>query len=142
MYYGRGAGERPTASAVVADILDIARAAPDGIAHLAPPMGFVADQRRDIDTVPMADINSEYFLRMMVQDHPGVIAAIIQILADHHISLEAVMQKNRHETAAVPVVMLTHTTREGNLSTAISRIEALASVEGATMMLRIERFGE
>ena len=142
MYYGRGAGERPTASAVVADILDIARAVPDGIAHLPPPMAFVADQRRDIATVPMADINSEYFLRLMVQDHPGVIAAITQILADHNISLEAVIQKCRHETDAVPVVLLTHTTREGNLNTAISRIEALDSVEGNAMILRIERFGE
>jgi len=141
MYYGRGAGERPTASAVVADILDIARVAPDGIGHLAPPMGFVPDQRRDIATTPMADINSEYFLRLMVADHPGSIAAITQILADHKISLEAVIQKSRHETDAVPVVLLTHTTCEGNLNTAISRIEALDSVSGSTMILRIERFG-
>ncbi|MDQ6964429.1 MAG: homoserine dehydrogenase [Mariprofundales bacterium] len=141
MYYGRGAGERPTASAVVADIIDIARVDPDGIDHLPPPMGYIAEQRRDIATVPMADIHSEYFLRLMVEDHPGVIAAITQILADHNISLEAVMQKHRHETDAVPVVLLTHTTREGNLNTAISRIEALDSVAGSAMTLRIERFG-
>ncbi|MDX8409211.1 MAG: homoserine dehydrogenase [Mariprofundales bacterium] len=141
MYYGRGAGERPTASAVVADILDIARALPDGLAHLPPPMGFPAANRRDLTTVPMAEVECEYFLRLMVQDEPGVIAAITQILADHRISLEAVIQKSRHKTQAVPIVLLTHQTREGNLNTAISRIAALESVQGEAMILRIERFG-
>ncbi len=142
MYYGRGAGERPTASAVVADILDIARAMPDGIAHLPPPMAFVADQRRRLATVPMADVESEYYLRLMVVDRPGVIAAITRILADHDISLEAVIQKARHATEAVPIVLLTHRTREGNLNSAIRGIEALDSVAGDAMIVRIERFGE
>ncbi|MDQ6951538.1 MAG: homoserine dehydrogenase [Mariprofundales bacterium] len=141
MYYGRGAGERPTASAVVADILDIARALPDGIAHLAPPMGFPAAHRLNLATTPIAEVECEYFLRLMVQDEPGSIAAITQILADHRISLEAVIQKARHQTQAVPIVLLTHQTREGNLNTAISRIAALESVQGEAMILRIERFG-
>ncbi len=141
MYFGRGAGERPTASAVVADILDIARALPNGLAHLPPPMGFPASNRCDLATVPMAEVECEYFLRLMVQDAPGVVAAITQILADHRISLEAVIQKSRHQTQAVPIVLLTHQTREGNLNTAISRIAALESVQGEAMILRIERFG-
>lgn len=142
MYFGRGAGERPTASAVVADIMDIARVMDSGsiLDRLSPPMGFVASARKDKQTLPMADVESEYYLRFMVQDEPGVIAAITAILADHRISLEAVMQKERHATRAVPIVMLTHRTTEGNLQSAVARISALASVAGDALILRIERF--
>ena len=129
MYFGRGAGERPTASAVVADIMDIASGFPDGIAHLAPPMGFVESSRRDKPTMPMADTECEYFIRLMVKDKPGVIASVTSILADHRISLEALIQKERHASHNVPIVMLTHETTEGNLQAAISRITGLEAVE-------------
>jgi len=138
MYFGRGAGERPTASAVVADIMDIARIAPDGVAHLAPPMGFVAAERRDLETLPVADIECEYYLRLMVQDQPGVIASVTSILADHRISLEALNQKERSAANSVPVVMLIHETTEGNLQAAISRIIALPAVEEDVLILRKE----
>ncbi len=145
MYFGRGAGERPTASAVVADIMDIARIMSDGgadaIHRLAPPMGFVEEHRRDLETLPMADIECEYYLRLMVTDQPGVIASVTSILADHRISLEAVMQKERNAARAVPVIMLTHKTAEGNLQAAISRIIALPCVEGDALILRKETFG-
>ncbi|RMH62272.1 MAG: homoserine dehydrogenase [Zetaproteobacteria bacterium] len=140
MYFGRGAGERPTASAVVADIMDIARAHPDGIGHLPPPMGFVDQARRDLATMPMADVACEYYVRLMVRDEPGVIAAVTSILADHRISLEAIMQKERHATNNVPVVMLTHETREGNLQAAIARITALDAVGDDALILRKESF--
>jgi len=138
MYFGRGAGERPTASAVVADIMDIARVAPDGVKHLAPPMGFVEAERRDLPTLPVADIQCEYYLRLMVLDEPGVIASVTSILADHRISLEALNQKERHASNAVAVVMLTHETTEGNLQAAISRITSLKSVEDDVLILRKE----
>ncbi len=138
MYFGRGAGERPTASAVVADVMDIARAMPDGIAYLAPPMGFVTSERQTLATLPVADIACEYYLRLMVKDQPGVIAAVSSILADHRISLEALQQKERHASHAVPVVMLTHETTEGNLQAAISRIIALEAVEEDVLILRKE----
>ncbi|MBL4775608.1 MAG: homoserine dehydrogenase, partial [Mariprofundus sp.] len=138
MYFGRGAGERPTASAVVADIMDIARVAPDGVQHLAPPMGFVEASRRDLPTLPVVDIQCEYYLRLMVQDEPGVIASVTSILADHRISLEAMSQKERHACKAVAVVMLTHETTEGNLQAAISRITSLKSVEDDVLILRKE----
>ena len=138
MYFGRGAGERPTASAVVADIMDIARVIPGGLAYLAPPMGFVADARRALDTLPVADIECEYYLRLMVQDQPGVIASVTSILADHRISLEALSQKERNESRAVPIVMLTHRTTEGNLQAAISRIIGLDAVEEDVLILRKE----
>jgi len=138
---GRGAGERPTASAVIADVMDIARVTPDGVAHLAPPMGFVESERRELETLPIADIECEYYLRFMVQDKPGVIASITSVLADHRISLEALSQKERHATQAVPIVMLTHETTEGNLQAAISRITSLANVEEDVLILRKESFG-
>ncbi len=140
MYFGRGAGERPTASAVVADIMDIARVIPGCVDRMAPPMAFVDAERRDVPTLPMADTESEYYLRFMVQDEPGVIAAITSILSDHRISLEALVQKARHAIKAVPVVMTTHETTEGNLQAAVARITALESVEGDALVLRMERF--
>ncbi|PCI44560.1 MAG: homoserine dehydrogenase [Proteobacteria bacterium] len=141
VYTGRGAGERPTASAVIADVMDIARVAAGGVKYLAPPMGFVASERQDVATLPMADVQSEYYLRFMVQDESGVIAAISSILADHRISLEAVSQKERHATQAVAVIMLTHGTTEGNLQAAMSRIIALPSVQEDVLILRKESFG-
>ena len=142
MFFGRGAGERPTASAVVADIVDIASGFPEGVQHLAPPMGFVQEARRDIPTLPMADVVSEYYLRLMVKDQPGVIAAVTSILADHRISLEAVLQRERHATREVPVIMLTHGTTEGNMQAAIARILALDTVDDRhVLLLRKEEFG-
>jgi len=142
MFFGQGAGERPTASAVVADIVDIASGFPEGVRHLAPPMGFVQAARRDIPSLPMADVDSEYYLRLMVMDEPGVIAAVTSILADHRISLEAVLQKERHATRVVPVIMLTHETTEGNMQAALARILALDAVdERHVLLLRKEKFG-
>lgn len=138
MYFGRGAGERPTASAVVADIMDIASGFPDGIEHLAPPMGFVESSRQEIPTLPMDDVVCEYYLRLMVRDEPGVIAAVTSILADHRISLEALVQKERHASNSVPIVMLTHETTEGNMQAAISRITGLVAVEEDVLILRKE----
>ncbi len=145
MYFGRGAGERPTASAVIADVVDIARVCSDGSAdavkYLAPPMGFVESARKELKTLPIADIRCEYYLRFMVQDQPGVIAAITSVLSDHRISLEALSQKERHATQAVAIVMLTHETTEGNLQAAISRITSLTHVEEDVLILRKESFG-
>jgi len=142
MYFGRGAGERPTASAVVADIMDIARVCvgdgADAVQYLAPPMGFVAAERRELETLPVADIQCEYYLRLMVHDQPGVIASVTSILADHRISLEAMSQKERHASHAVPVVLLTHETTEGNMQAAISRITGLDAVEKDVLILRKE----
>ncbi|MDQ6992843.1 MAG: homoserine dehydrogenase [Mariprofundus sp.] len=138
MYVGRGAGERPTASAVVADVMDICSGFPDGIAHLAPPMGFVESSRKDIKTMAMADAECEYYIRLMVKDQPGVIAAVTSILADHRISLEALTQKERDTGHNVAIIMLTHTTAEGNMQAAISRIIGLEAVEEDVLILRKE----
>jgi len=140
VYIGRGAGERPTASAVVADIMDITRVFPDGVEYLAPAMGYMADERKALATLPMADVQSEYYLRIMAQDKPGVIASVTSILADHQISLEAMQQKEHDTGEVVPVIMLTHETTEGNLQAAMSRITALKAVEDEVLILRKESF--
>jgi len=140
VYTGRGAGERPTASAVVADIMDIARVLPNGVEFLAPPMAYMEAERQPLQTLPMADVESEYYLRLMVKDEPGVIASVASILAEHQISVEAIQQKERDEVAVVPVIMLTHQTTEGNLQAAISGITALSSVEDDVLILRKEDF--
>ncbi len=137
---GRGAGERPTASAVVADIIDIARVFPNGIEYLAPPMAFIAAERKPLPTLPMSDIESEYYLRLTVQDEPGVIAAVTSILADHRISLEAMQQKEPNRVKTVPVIMMTHQTTEGNLQAAIRRVTALDAVDDEVLILRKEMF--
>jgi len=140
VYIGRGAGERPTASAVVADIMDITRVAACGVEFLAPPMGYVSSERRDVPTLPMSDIESEYYLRFTVKDESGVIAAITSILADHRISLEAMQQKESVAGKNVSVIMLTHQTTEGNLQAAIKRITALNAVALDVLILRKEIF--
>jgi len=141
VYTGRGAGERPTASAVIADVMDIARITDGGVKYLAPPMGYVASERKALPTLPMSEVQCEYYLRFMVQDEPGVIAAIGTVLAEHGISLEAVSQKERHATQAVAVIMLTHGTTEGNMQAAIAQVTALASVQEDVLILRKESFG-
>ncbi|MDQ6988982.1 MAG: homoserine dehydrogenase [Mariprofundaceae bacterium] len=137
---GRGAGERPTASAVMADIMDIARVTPGGLQFMAPAMGYMPDERQDLATLDMSDVQSEYYLRLQVQDESGVIAAVTSILADHRISLEAMQQKERNTEQTVPVIMLTYRTTEGNLQAAISRIVALSAVEDDVLILRKESF--
>lgn len=139
---GRGAGERPTASAVVADIMDIARVFPHGVEFLAPPMGYQADVRKALPVMPMEEVESEYYLRLTVKDMPGVIASVATILAEHQISLEAMRQKQRNAAELVPVVMITHLTTEGNLQAAIRRIEALSTIAGEVLILRKEPFGD
>ncbi|MDX8384481.1 MAG: homoserine dehydrogenase [Ghiorsea sp.] len=140
VYIGRGAGERPTASAVMADIMDIARVTPNGLQFMAPAMGYMPNERQDLPTLAMSDVQSEYYLRLQVQDQSGVIAAVTSILADHRISLEAMQQKERSAEQTVPVIMLTHQTTEGNLQAAIRRIVALDAVEDDVLILRKESF--
>jgi len=137
---GRGAGERPTASAVVADIVDITRVFPQGVAYLAPPMAYVESERKSLKTLPMSEVKSEYYLRLMVKDKPGVIASVTSILAQHHISLEAMQQKERDIVEVVPVIMLTHLTTEGNLQAAMQQITALDTVSNEVLILRKEAF--
>jgi homoserine dehydrogenase len=142
MYYGAGAGAEPTASAVVADLVDITRlhtADPD---HRVPHLAFQPDQLSDTRVLPMEEVTTSYYLRMRVIDRPGVLADITRILADLSISIDAMVQKEPGEgEEQVDIIMLTHETREKNVNGAIARIEKLPVVTGKVTRIRLESLG-
>lgn len=139
LYYGAGAGAEPTASSVVADIMDIARSMEVRVEQRVPFLGFGEDQVQDLPIMPMSEINSAYYLRLRATDKPGVMAMVTKILADRDISIDAMMQKEPadNETAA-DIVILTHQTIEKNMDAAITQIEALPSTEGKLIKIRME----
>jgi len=137
MFYGRGAGQLPTASAVWSDALDIARRVAHGLPALAVDLPTSAQTPLPIR--PMDDIRTAYYLRVMALDRPGTLAQVAGILGQHGISLVSVLQKTRAEQhEAVPVVMMTHEARERDMRAALSTIDALPVVEGRTAMIRVE----
>ncbi len=143
MYYGAGAGSEPTASAVIADLVDITRlhtADPD---HRVPHLAFQPDRIADTRVLPMEEVVTSYYLRMRVEDRPGVLADITRILADLSISIDAMVQKEPSEGEhQVDIIMLTHETREKQVNAAIVKIEALAVVAGKVTRIRLEELGK
>jgi homoserine dehydrogenase len=136
MFYGRGAGQLPTASAVWSDTLEIARRVAHGIAAL--PEDLPATAAVPLPLKRMDDIRSAYYLRVMALDRPGVLAQVAGILGKHDISLVSVLQKERAEREAVPVVMMTHEARERDMRAALAAIDTLSVVAGRTTMIRVE----
>ncbi|HEY4249800.1 MAG TPA: homoserine dehydrogenase [Roseomonas sp.] len=132
MLEGRGAGAGPTASAVVADLIDLARG------RLTPVWGAATDALSQAPSLPMAKHVGAYYLRLMVLDRPGVIADVTGVLRDHAISLEAMLQRGRAPGEAVPVVLTTHDCVEGRMRDALARIEALPTVVEKPALIRIE----
>jgi homoserine dehydrogenase len=132
MLEGRGAGAGPTASAVVADLIDLARG------RATPVWGVAPDALSDAPSVPMAAHVGACYLRLMVVDRPGVIADVTAVLRDHGVSLESMLQRGRSPGEAVPVVLVTHETREAAMRAALDRIAALDTVLEAPTMIRIE----
>ena len=139
MYYGAGAGSEPTASAVVADLVDVTRLATVDPENRVPHLAFQPDRISNLPILPIADIETAYYLRMRVQDRPGVLADITRILAERTISIDAMVQK---EPAAgeseADIILLTHRTIERNMDAAIASIEALPTVSGRVARLRLE----
>jgi homoserine dehydrogenase len=139
LYYGAGAGALPTASAVVADLVDVVRALTTDPTNRVPHLAFQPDELHDTPVLPMDQVETAYYLRMMALDAPGVMARIASILGDHGISIEAIQQKEPGEGEThVPLVMLTHRVREGRMNEAIAQIEALGTVQGAVVRIRLE----
>ena len=136
MFYGRGAGQLPTASAVWSDVLEIARRVAHGIPALALDLPAVGSQ--PLALTPMDAIRCCYYLRVMMQDRPGALSRVAGILGDNDISIANVIQKGRGTREAVPVVMLTHEARERDMRTALTAIDALPDVATATTMIRVE----
>jgi homoserine dehydrogenase len=138
MLYGHGAGMMPTASAVVGDIVDIARNLESGRPRRVPPLAYQSAHIRHLPIVPMEEISTHYYFRFTAKDQPGVLSKIAGILGEHEISIQSVHQKGRKSTGAVPVVMMTHEAREADVRRAMEAIEALDVVEDQPMLIRIE----
>jgi homoserine dehydrogenase len=138
LYYGAGAGALPTASAVVADIVDITRLLTADPGHQVPHLAFQADQLRDLPVLPIDEVVSSYYLRIQALDRAGVLANITRILAEDAISIEALIQKGASNDGAAEVVLLTHQVKEKHINHAIACIESLDSVAGPVVRLRME----
>lgn len=130
MLYGQGAGSHPTASAVVADLIDVATGRANSFEYAEPPGVPTAK--------PMAETVARYYLRFQALDRPGVLAQIAGVLGKHDIGIAQVIQKDRRQFQAVPVVLLTHEAREGSMQAALGEISALDAVAGKTALLRQE----
>ncbi|MDO8961345.1 MAG: homoserine dehydrogenase [Methylophilus sp.] len=139
LYYGAGAGAEPTASAVVADLVDIARLSDATTQQRVPYLGFQLNQQVTLPVLPIAEVTSAYYLRMRVMDKPGVLADVTKILGDRQISIDAMMQKEPQEgESEADIVILTHVTVEKNMDAAIAAIEALSAIDGKVTKIRME----
>ena len=139
LYYGAGAGAEPTGSAVVADLVDVVRALTSDPENRVPHLAFQPGALSDIPILSMDDVSTAYYLRIHVQDRPGVLADVTQIFADHAISIEAIIQKEpQANISSVPIIILTHEVNEQNMNKAISEIEKLEAVTNKIMRIRLE----
>ncbi len=139
LYYGKGAGAEPTASAVIADLVDVTRLHTADKRHRVPHLAFQPDQLSDLPILPMEEVETACYLRMRALDKPGVLADVTRILADLSISIEAMIQKEPAEGEdQADVVLLTHIAREKDINAAIRRIEALSSIRGKVVRIRME----
>ncbi len=139
LYYGAGAGAGPTASAVVADLVDIARALTIDAEHRVPYLAFHHDRLQALPVQSIDAVETAFYLRLTALDRPGVLADVTRILADQQISIEAILQKEPAPGAShVAVILLTHRVRERALRDAIARIEALPSIDGRVVSLRLD----
>jgi len=139
MYYGAGAGAEPTASAVIADLVDVTRMHTSDPEHRVPHLAFQPDRLSDLQFLPMGEVETSYYLRMRVEDKPGVLADITRILADREISIDAMIQKEPSEgEEQTDIILLTHKCIEKQVVAAIAEIEALATVRGKVVRIRLE----
>jgi homoserine dehydrogenase len=142
LYYGKGAGAEPTASAVIADLVDVTRMHTADPEHRVPHLAFQPDAVQNTPILPLAEVESGYYLRLRVEDKPGVLADVTRILADQQISIDAMIQREPGEgESQTDIIMLTHVTREKFVDAAIARIEALPVVKRKVIRLRMEELG-
>jgi homoserine dehydrogenase len=143
LYYGKGAGAEPTASAVIADLVDVTRMQTADPQNRVPHLAFQPNQLADLKILPITEVQTSYYLRMRVQDKPGVLADITRILADEQISIDAVIQKEPGEDEEqTDLIMLTHLTREKRINAAIAKVEALKVITGKVTRIRLEELGK
>jgi len=140
LYYGAGAGSEPTASAVVADVVDVVRAMTVDPENRVPHLAFQPSELSDLPILDIEDVETSYYLRMQAQDKPGVLAQITGILGEAGISIEAMQQKEPAEGEThVPLVMLTQKVLERQMNQAISKIESMDSINGEITRIRMEQ---
>lgn len=138
MLYGSGAGMDATASAVMGDVMAIARDMLSGAKRRTPIMAYCADQVAELPIKAMSEIVSHYYLRFMVKDAPGVLAQISGVLGKYDISIQSMIQPDRHAADAVPIVIMTHDAKESNINKALGEINQLAVVQQPTHLIRVE----
>lgn len=139
LYYGAGAGDEPTASAVVADIVDVVRVLTSDPENRVPHLAFQPDSLSDLPILNMEDVETAYYLRMQVKDEPGVLADVTRILGDKGISIEAIIQKEPEDgSSQANVIMLTHRVIEKQMNEAIKKIESLNTISGEVTRIRME----
>jgi homoserine dehydrogenase len=139
LYYGKGAGAEPTASAVIADLVDVTRMHTADPEHRVPHLAFQPDAVADIPVLPMSEVETSYYLRLRVADQPGVLADITRILADQHISIDAMLQREPEEgEGETDLIILTHACLEKGADAALASIEALPVVKRKVIRLRLE----
>ncbi len=142
MYYGAGAGAYPTASSVIADLVDVTRMHTADPEHRVPHLAFQPDRMSNVPILPITEVQTSYYLRMRVHDRPGVLADVTRILADRNISIDAMVQKEPHEgEKQADIIMLTHLTVEKHVNSAIAQIEKLRAVVGKITRIRMEPLG-
>ena len=139
LYYGKGAGAEPTASAVIADLVDVTRLHTADPEHRVPHLAFQPDQISELPVLPIDEVETSYYLRLHVEDKPGVLADVTRILADQSISIDAMLQREPEEgEAQTDIIILTHLTIEKNMNAAIAKIESLDAVTGKVVRVRLE----
>lgn len=142
LYYGAGAGAEPTASSVVADIIDVVRTLTSDPENRVPHLAFQPEAISDIPVLPMSAVETAYYLRLSAEDKPGVLADVTRILANHNISIEAIIQKEPLAGESyLPIILLTHRVREREVDAAIAQIEALATINRPVKRIRLETLG-
>ena len=136
---GHGAGALPTGSAVVADVVEIARNILCGAKNRMPAQSFQKSQVKKIPVRDISEIEGDYFLRFLVVDKPGVLSKITGILGDHQIGIESVIQRHRDDKGeGVPLVMMTHRAQEKNIQEALEKIDSLDVICEKTVLIRVE----
>ena len=138
LYYGAGAGAEPTASAVVADVVDVVRTLTSDPENRVPHLAFQPDELSDLPILSMDAVETAYYVRLQCVDKPGVLANVASILGDSEISIEAIMQKEPAGDAPATIILLTHRVNEGKMNAAIAAIEGLDTVIGSLTRIRLE----
>ena len=142
MSYGRGAGAEPTGSAVVGDIIDLARNLLSGIGTKIPPLSVVQSEIRQLEVLPITEVKSEYYLRFQVWDRVGVLAQITRVMGENDISIQSILQPSRadHPEQPVQVILITHQAQEKNIQNALNTLTPMDFTASKTQLIRIERF--